>query len=255
MQQAASTSLSFTKLFVTDFDRTVDFFSNILGLRETDRFVGDEAGRVCDEILYSTDDGVALVAVGYRDGQIPPARSDVGAGIEVADLATVVERVKAAGCKVESAGSAEDVQVHTPDGHLVILKANGSAKGGEVRSVRLVVGDLDRNIAFFEKVLGVGVRERHEKAQVSGQAATEAILDIQPRLSLVAYREADAPQPTGATYAGFIVKDLQKAIESAQALGSDLVRGAKPSGGGPLKVKSAIITGPEGHRLELAEVV
>ena len=259
MPQPAGTSLSFTKLFVTDFAKSIDFFTNVLGLVELERFVGEEAGRVCDEILYSSHDGIAVVAVAYRDGNVPKAMPDIGVGVEVADVDSVLRRAEAAGCKIGSIGRAANgvatAQIFTPDGHLVIVSADGSPGAGNARFSQLVVDDLDGNVDFFKNVLKVGVRERNDGVIVSGEPATEVVLEIEPRLSLLSYQSAAAPKPTGATYVGFIVDDLDGAIARAQNSGSRVVRGVKPSGGGPVNVKSAIITGVEGHRLELAEVV
>jgi catechol 2,3-dioxygenase-like lactoylglutathione lyase family enzyme len=249
MTTTPSTQASFVKLFVRDFQSATQFLGDVLGLPETDRFTADENGRIVHEALFGgslESPLLAVVAVAYEDGDVPPASNAIVPEVEVADVGSVLERARAGGFRIEERDGT--AIVFTKEGHPFAVAASDSsgARASGVTSVRIMVADLDRNLTFATKALGLEPAQRGDDG---------VVFKGKPGFSIVAGARQGAQEPTGATYVGFIVRDVASAIETTCKLGGHVQRGIKPSGGGPVDVNSAVLIGIEGHRIEVAELV
>jgi lactoylglutathione lyase len=98
MISAPSAHFSFTKLLVSDLDKSAAFYKSVCGLVETARVSDAIAGRQIDEILFNaTGEGGATFVLLKFVGAPKPANNEVIVGFVTPDLEAFVQRACAAG--------------------------------------------------------------------------------------------------------------------------------------------------------------
>lgn len=116
----------FTKLIVDDLDKVAAFYKDVCGLNELARVASEVNDRQIEEILFhpTGDGGATLVLWKWLD-RTTTVVDEVILGFQTADLASFVDRTKAAGGKVVS--QIKDMPEHgvrvafvtDPEGHLI----------------------------------------------------------------------------------------------------------------------------------------
>jgi predicted enzyme related to lactoylglutathione lyase len=118
---------------------------------------------------------------------------------------------------------------------------------------KLVVGDLDRSLAFYERVFGF-VEERRIDAVITGRPITEVILGPTPPggATLVLLAFLDQPKPAAdESILGFFTPDIAALIERAVEAGGSIAQAvvSMPEHG----AKIGFIKDNEGHLIEVLE--
>jgi lactoylglutathione lyase len=118
---------------------------------------------------------------------------------------------------------------------------------------KLVVGDLDRCAAFYEKVCEIKPQARVE-GSVAGRSITEIIYEPTNKggasLVLLAYDD-EAKPASGEIIVGFASADAEAFITRAVAAGGTVMEPVRDAPAHSLKV--AFLTDPEGHLIEVIE--
>jgi lactoylglutathione lyase len=124
-----------------------------------------------------------------------------------------------------------------------------------VHHTMLPVADLDRSIAFYTRLLGMKVKERHASEARKVEVGLIGYGDeaSAPFLELIKDTSARAPaQVTPANiHIGIDASDLRKLCAILEKEGVTLIRPLKQRSDG--MGLSAWIRDPDGHELELAE--
>ena len=118
---------------------------------------------------------------------------------------------------------------------------------------KLVVGDLDRCAAFYEKVCEIKPQARVE-GSVAGRSITEIIYEPTNKggASLVLLAYDDEPKPaSGEIIVGFASADAQGLVDRAVAAGGTVREALRDAPAHSLKV--AFVADPEGHLIEVIE--
>lgn len=115
---------------------------------------------------------------------------------------------------------------------------------------KLIVSDLDAAQRFYTDAFGLEQRDRIETEQL------EEVMLAMPgeRFNLVLYRHKDGRAlDIGSAYGpvGFVTRDLDAAHAHLLALGAKPVRA--PFAMGSMRI--AFVTDPEGHEIELIQIV
>jgi predicted enzyme related to lactoylglutathione lyase len=117
---------------------------------------------------------------------------------------------------------------------------------------KLVVGDLERSAAYYDRVFGLGELYRFE-GKIAGDPFQQVVLGADGAMAgliLVRFVERDAP-PNGAVILGFMTPDLATLFEQALAAGGTVhseIRDPKIPG----VALVGFLADPDGH---LAEVL
>ncbi|MFL9841607.1 VOC family protein [Sphingomonas sp. ST-64] len=126
----ASRGLAFAKLFVTDLDRSAEFYRAGLGLEPAQRFATPEFDEL---VLRARDGGGSLVLCRWKDGRALDRGNAHGpVGFVVADVDSTYAACCAAGAAAlfppSAYGPARVAIFRDPDGHSVeILNPGGAA--------------------------------------------------------------------------------------------------------------------------------
>jgi predicted enzyme related to lactoylglutathione lyase len=129
MTQSRSDSYSFTKIVVQDLEKMAAFYQQVFGLRAITRIQSQIAGEPIDEIILGTGDDMAkssIILLKYTERQ-PPRNGEVIQGWATADLAGLLDRIRAAGGRVvQDLEDRPDLKIKLafatdPEGHLAEL--------------------------------------------------------------------------------------------------------------------------------------
>jgi predicted enzyme related to lactoylglutathione lyase len=118
---------------------------------------------------------------------------------------------------------------------------------------KLVVGDLDRCAAFYEKVCEVRPQARIDAA-VGGRALTEIVYEPTTKggSSLVLLAYGDQPKPAfGETIIGFASPDAEAFMARAVEAGGATVEALQDAP--TMRLKVGFVSDPEGHLIEVIE--
>jgi predicted enzyme related to lactoylglutathione lyase len=122
----AVSPLNFTKLIVSDLDRSAAYYEAVFGLAELYRFEGKIAGEPFRQVILGADGEMAggLILVRFTERDAPP-NGAVILGFMAPDIAALCEHAVAAGGRIHSEprdpklpGVALVAFVADPDGHL-----------------------------------------------------------------------------------------------------------------------------------------
>jgi len=115
---------------------------------------------------------------------------------------------------------------------------------GEIELNLVVIrsADIDRAVAFY-RLLGLEFdKHRHGKgAEHFACESGQAVFEIYPR--------RDATDATASTRIGFRVAGVDQLLERLEAAGATVISAAQDSPWG----RRAVVTDPDGHRVELTE--
>ncbi len=118
---------------------------------------------------------------------------------------------------------------------------------------KLVVGDLDRCAAFYEKVCEIKPQARIQGA-IAGRAITEIVYEPTNKggasLVLLAYDDEARPS-SGETITGFASPDAEAFAARAVEAGGTVVEPVRDAPAHGLKV--GFVSDPEGHLIEVIE--
>ncbi|MBB5781552.1 VOC family protein [Nonomuraea jabiensis] len=123
------------------------------------------------------------------------------------------------------------------------------AHGRRFAFTKLLVGDLEAEVAFYSAVLGLVIKHR-----VSAGEGAEVILCAtgheEPSLVLLHRPHQARPEP-GEAVLGFVVEDVEHAVRAAEGAGG-VVRVA-PKAVPQAGVTVAQVEDPDGHLVELLQ--
>jgi predicted enzyme related to lactoylglutathione lyase len=118
---------------------------------------------------------------------------------------------------------------------------------------KVVVADLDTEVAFYRDVFGLA--EAHRIEGVLDETAFEEVFfatsEQPPVLGLVSYPDRQAP-PVGETVIGFSTPDITALFERAKRHGGT-VRLEPMNSEGSLGFTVGLLEDPEGHGIEVIE--
>jgi predicted enzyme related to lactoylglutathione lyase len=121
---------------------------------------------------------------------------------------------------------------------------------------KLMVGDLDAAERFFTEALGFKVVGRFFAGvgplsqELRGLSTTDRAEDS--RFVISRFLERAAPPP-GEACIGFLVEDVDASARAVVAAGGRIVKPATDET--DFGVRAAIVTGPEGHLMELTQML
>jgi catechol 2,3-dioxygenase-like lactoylglutathione lyase family enzyme len=128
---------------------------------------------------------------------------------------------------------------------------------GQFSFTKIIVSDVDRVFPFYRDVLGLAEVARvrigegeHELDEIIMGAAGGGYRV--PSLVIQRFPNRPLPAPGEATL-GFIVPDVDRAVEAAEAAGGALVRPARTVADHGVRV--AFVTDNDGHLLELVQTL
>jgi predicted enzyme related to lactoylglutathione lyase len=102
MTEPQAASYSFTKVVVHDLEKMAAFYQQVFGLRQITRIQAQIAGEPIDEIILGTGSDMsksAIILLKYTQRQ-PPRSGELIQGWATADLAALLDRIRAAGGRV-----------------------------------------------------------------------------------------------------------------------------------------------------------
>ena len=118
---------------------------------------------------------------------------------------------------------------------------------------KLIVGDLERSVAFYRDLVGLTEQQRIE-ANIDGRAITEIILGAEGAgpATLILFMYHDTPKPpAGESILGFDTKDIAAFVARAVAAGGSLMQGVTDLP--DARLKFAFVRDNEGHMIEAIE--
>ena len=120
---------------------------------------------------------------------------------------------------------------------------------------KLVVGDLEKSARFYKSVCGLTEQARIDSA-VGGRAMSEILFNPSTAggATFVLLAFHDQPQPASSeTILGFTTTDIAGFVDRVRSTGGTIVDdiAARPEHG----VKVAIVNDPEGHMIEVVELL
>ncbi len=157
--------VSHVALKTRDVEQQANFYTNIVGLGETQR---DSSGRV---YLRCNENHHAVVLIPSSEAGIDHYALDVGGPAELESAATALSR---AGIAYETEGTGElgqgsSLHLHDPDGYVVELigamaqvdptYGSRAAQPRKLGHVTLLVDDCKRSAEFYSEVLGFRVSD------------------------------------------------------------------------------------------------
>lgn len=119
-----------------------------------------------------------------------------------------------------------------------------------VDHIGVVVKDAERSKRFYQEAFGFQVVDEHQDDRIH-----LIFLELQKTVvELVHYRQkpAEVRERGPVDHIAFLVPDLAKAVEHVQSAGGELVMESPLTVG---KKRIIFLTGPDGERLELCELV
>ncbi|MGE0408577.1 MAG: VOC family protein [Amphiplicatus sp.] len=274
-----------TALAVADLDRSLEFYTEVLGLRFDRRMEKPERSTV---LLRSADPSAADAALALtwlKGGQAPAPAGDAFFRLTIrGDADAAIARAKAGGYTVDREPYVSTVTgsklgfIKDPDGYSIeiIGPKEGYSDPSQIRGTKLNVTDLERSLEFYATTMGLKEIRRHtfadlpnlagvvlrpdEKRPVldGGPAFIEVILgsdaEGQGQSLILTWRKMrEGPYEIGGFAAiGLRTPDAAGLARRIKDAGFKVVR--EPAAGSTGGVVTALAADPDGYTVEIIEI-